>query len=112
MLLLRVTSDPALHGVSTDDGFTIGRVSSATLFLLGVIAALGMAGGLFYLAVRRWIPPSRPARGPASRLLRGAERYSAMFFVTTSIVSFSSAVGLNSTISVLGKISGVWPGPT
>ena len=35
-----------------------------------------------------------------------------MFLVTTSIVSLSSAVGLNSTISVSGKISGVWPGPT
>ena len=27
-----------------------------------------------------------------------------MFFMTTSIVSFSSPVGLNSTISVFGKI--------
>ena len=38
--------------------------------------------------------------------------YSCMFVVTTAIVSFNSAVGLNSTISVSGKISGVWPGPT
>jgi hypothetical protein len=56
MLVLRLTSDPALHGVSTDDGFTIGRVSTETLFLLGVTSGLGMAGGLFYLVVRRWIP--------------------------------------------------------
>ena len=56
MLLLRVTSDPTLHGVLTDDGFTIGRVSAETLFLLGVTAGLGMAGGIFYLVVRRWIP--------------------------------------------------------
>jgi hypothetical protein len=56
MLLLRVTSDPALRGVSTDDGFTIGRISTQSLFLLGVTAGLGMAGGLFYLLVRRWIP--------------------------------------------------------
>src|SRR5580765_8982665 len=56
MLMLRLTSDPSLHGVSTDDGFTIGRVSLETLFLLGVTAGLGMAGGLFYLVVRRWIP--------------------------------------------------------
>ena len=56
MLALRLTSDPSLHGVSTDDGFTIGRVSLETLFLLGVTAGLGMAGGLFYLVVRRWIP--------------------------------------------------------
>jgi len=56
MLALRFTSDPSLRGVSTDDGFTIGRVSLQTLFLLGVTAGLGMAGGLFYLVVRRWIP--------------------------------------------------------
>ena len=56
MLALRLTSDPTLHGISTDDGFTIGRVSLQTLFLLGVTAGLGMLGGLFYLVVRRWIP--------------------------------------------------------
>ncbi len=56
MLLLRVTSDSGLHGVQTDDGFTIGRISFETLFLLGVTAGLGIVGGLFYLVVRRWIP--------------------------------------------------------
>src|SRR5436190_2557 len=56
MLVLRLTSDPGLHGVSTDDGFTIGRVSAQTIFLLGVTAGLGIAGGLLYLAVRRWVP--------------------------------------------------------
>ncbi len=59
MLLLRVTSDPALHGVQTDDGFTIGRFSTETLFLLGVTAGLGILGGLFYLIVRGWIPERR-----------------------------------------------------
>src|SRR5690349_13321207 len=49
MLALRLTSNPGLRGLATDDGFTIGRVSAATIFLLGVTAALGMAGGLFYL---------------------------------------------------------------
>jgi hypothetical protein len=58
MLLLRTTSDPALRGLLTDDGFTIGRVSAETLFLLGVSSALGIAGGLLYLVVRRWIPVS------------------------------------------------------
>ena len=56
MFALRVTSDPALRGVLTDDGFTIGRFSAETLFLLGVTAGLGILGGLFYLIVRGWIP--------------------------------------------------------
>ena len=66
MLVLRLTSDPVLDGFSTDDGFTIGRVSTATLFLLGVTAGLGMAGGLLYLVVRRWIPA--PWRIPLTAL--------------------------------------------
>ncbi len=56
MLLLRLTSDPALRGAPTDDGFTIGVFSTQTLFLLGVTAGLGILGGLFYLIVRGWIP--------------------------------------------------------
>lgn len=42
--------------MKTDDGFTIGVVSTDTLFLLGVTAGLGIVGGLFYLIVRGWIP--------------------------------------------------------
>ena len=56
MFLLRLTSDPALRGTKTDDGFTIGVFSAQTVFLLGVTAGLGIVGGLFYLIVRGWIP--------------------------------------------------------
>lgn len=56
MFVLRLTSDPALRGAETDDGFTIGIFSAQTIFLLGVTAGLGILGGLFYLIVRGWIP--------------------------------------------------------
>ena len=56
MFVLRLTSDPALRGLKTDDGFTIGVFSTETLFLLGVTAGLGILGGLLYLIVRGWIP--------------------------------------------------------
>jgi len=56
MFILRVTSDPSLRGLRTDDDFTIGRFSGETLFLVGVTAALGVLGGLLYLAVRPWLP--------------------------------------------------------
>jgi hypothetical protein len=59
MFVLRLTSDPALHGAKTDDGFTIGVFSAETLFLLGVTAGLGILGGLLYLIVRGWIPERR-----------------------------------------------------
>ena len=61
MFVLRLTSDPALRGRLTDDGFTIGIVSTSTLFLLGATTILGAMGGLAYLLVRRWLPePLRP----------------------------------------------------
>ena len=51
-----VTSDPALHGAETDDGFIIGQISGATLFLVIATSVLGVLGGIFYLAVRSWLP--------------------------------------------------------
>lgn len=56
MLLLRLTSDDSLHGVETDDGFVIGQISTATLFLVLFTIVLGVLGALFYLAVRAWLP--------------------------------------------------------
>jgi len=56
MLLLRVTSNDAVLGLESDDGFVIGRVSGATFFLLLFTGVLGVVGSLGYLAVRAWIP--------------------------------------------------------
>ena len=56
MLILRLTSDPSLRGLPTDDDFTIGVISSATLFLLGFTTILGALGGAVYLAIRSWLP--------------------------------------------------------
>jgi hypothetical protein len=56
MLVLRLTSDPSLHGLKTDDDFTIGIVSGATLFLLLLTATTGVFGGVVYVVVRSWLP--------------------------------------------------------
>jgi len=56
MFVLRLTSDPALRGLETDDGFTIGILSGATLFLVVLTAIEGTVGGVAYLAVRAWLP--------------------------------------------------------
>jgi hypothetical protein len=56
MLLLRLTSDATLHGLKTDDGFTIGIVSGDTGFLLTLTLILGAAGGAVYLGIRSLIP--------------------------------------------------------
>ena len=56
MLVLRLTSDTRLHGLTTDDGFTIGIVSSGTVFLIGITTILGAMLGAGYLLVRTWLP--------------------------------------------------------
>jgi MFS family permease len=61
MFVLRVTSDPSLHGVKTDDGFIIGRFSTESLFLLIATAALGVLGGILYIGVRSWLPERQRA---------------------------------------------------
>lgn len=70
MLVLRLTSDPSLRGLKTDDDFVIGAITPATLFLLFSTAAFGMFGGAVYLALRGWLPPpagrGSPDFSPAS----------------------------------------------
>jgi hypothetical protein len=56
MLLLRITSDDYLHGLESDDGFVMGQVSFATLFLVVATSVLGVLGALLYVAVRTWLP--------------------------------------------------------
>ena len=53
MLLLRLTSPAAVIGVTSDDGFTIGRFSpTQTLALLFVCAGLGGTAGVGYVVAR------------------------------------------------------------
>ena len=59
MFVLRLTSDGRLvRGAESDDGFTIGQFSLATLFLLLLTTVLGTVAGLAYIGVR----PAFPAR--------------------------------------------------
>jgi hypothetical protein len=75
MFVLRLTSSPALRGLETDDGFTIGIVSGATMFLVGLTAFLGLLGALAYLTFRLWVPKRfRPwTTGVIAGLAGGAE---------------------------------------
>jgi hypothetical protein len=56
MLLLRVTSPDRVHGVTSDDGFTIGRITlggTYSLLLLG--AGIGIIGAGAYRLVAPWL---------------------------------------------------------
>ena len=56
MLLLRVTSPDRVRGVTSDDGFVIGRVTLAgTYNLLQLGAGVGMIGAAAYVLVAPWL---------------------------------------------------------
>lgn len=56
MFVLRVTSDPSVVGLESDDGFIIGSFTGSTMFLIVITAVLGLLGGIFYLLIRGWFP--------------------------------------------------------
>lgn len=56
MRVLSLTS-PDAQGAMTEAGEVVGEISlGGTIFLLAAGAVLGMAGGLAYVALRRWLP--------------------------------------------------------
>lgn len=56
MLLLRATSSPHVHGVISDDGFFIGRVTlGGTYNLILVGAGIGIIGAAAYRWVEHWL---------------------------------------------------------
>lgn len=56
MLVLRLSSPDSVIGLESDDGFTIGVVSSATVGFLLAMGFLGAANGALYVALRTSIP--------------------------------------------------------
>jgi len=57
MLVLRVTTGDSITGVTSDDGFEIGRFTLlGTLNLLFAYSLAGIALGLVYAVVRRFLP--------------------------------------------------------
>jgi hypothetical protein len=52
MRILFLTSDERLRGLTSDDGFELGRISGDTIFLLIFTSILGAVAGLLYGLVR------------------------------------------------------------
>lgn len=52
MFALRHTSPDVVRGVTTDDGFVVGRFTTATIAFALVMAALGAVAGAAYAAAR------------------------------------------------------------
>jgi hypothetical protein len=82
MLILRERS-PGAVGLTSDDGFEIGRATlSGSLSLVAFAAVAGAAFGLLYLLVRLAFPPV--ARAPVAALL-GATVGGAAFIVPDGV---------------------------
>jgi hypothetical protein len=56
MLLLRLTTGSEVAGLESDDGFTMGSFTSATLFLVGMASFVGAFLGIIYSFIRGWLP--------------------------------------------------------
>jgi hypothetical protein len=106
MFVLRLTSHPGLHGRLTDDGFTIGIVSTSTLFLLVLTTILGAMGGLAYLLVRSWLPKrQRPwLFGLLTGLIGGANILRPGGIDFTVLEPLSLAVALFILIPAIGGV--------
>ena len=61
MFVLRLTSSDSVRGTQSDDGFTIGQLSGATVFLLAVTTVLGMVVGVALVCARSQMPGSAGA---------------------------------------------------
>lgn len=57
MFVLRLTSPDGVRGLTSDDGFEIGRFTTSTFSLLALTFLLGAVAGLVYIAVRGFLPP-------------------------------------------------------
>lgn len=73
MLVLRLTSPGRVRGVTTDDGFTIGRFTLAGSYNLSMLAAgVGVIGAATYQWLRRWLLGPNWFRGVTLALGAGA----------------------------------------
>jgi hypothetical protein len=72
MRALFVTSDDAVAGVTSDDGFEIGRFDPAsTLQLVVLTTFLGVVAALFFLIARPFVRPLGRWVGPAAAVFYG-----------------------------------------
>ena len=72
MRILFLTSDASVRGLTSDDGFEIGRFTLAdTVGLLVLTAALGVIAALLYLVARPFVIPLGPAVTPVMAVFYG-----------------------------------------
>ncbi len=106
MRVVFLTSSDHVRGVTSDDGFEIGTISNATLFLLVFAAILGGMAG-FGVGILRMV-----TSGPTWAVAIGAALASAAFagagIVHTDGVDFHVLEPLWLTVGLFVSIPGLW----
>jgi len=72
MKVVALLAGPGAQGRITENGSTIGVFTAERPFLLFFGAALGMIGGMLYVALRPWLPHSERWRGGVPIIPYGA----------------------------------------
>lgn len=107
MRIIFLSSDDRVRGLTSDDGFEIGRFSADTIFLLIFASFLGMAGGLGYGLIRmllegpRWLIAI--AVGVAAAAAAGGG-----FIVQSDGIDFRLLGPLWLTVGLFLLIPGAW----
>ncbi len=106
MRVVFLTSDDRVRGVTSDDGFEIGTISSATMPLLVLTAILGGMAG-FGVGIIRMIT-SGPTWAVAIGVSLAAAAYGGAGIVHTDGVDFRLLEPLWLTVGLFVLISGLW----
>jgi hypothetical protein len=85
MFVLRFTSSESVAGVESDDGFTIGKISSESFFLLAITTFLGIVVGVVIMAVRSQLP----GRRGGSLVVAAAGTFGAVAIISPDGVDFN-----------------------
>jgi hypothetical protein len=113
MRVLAVTSDDSLQGAITDDQEEVGEITfGGTMGLIIFIGILGVALGLIYLLLRRWLPRSRSARALSFACLlwaiQGADTFDPDGFDFTQLEPRWLSVGMFTVILLAAGAMTAW----
>src|SRR4051812_30979607 len=106
MRVVVLTSDDHVRGVTSDDGFEIGTISSATMFLLVFAAILGGIAG-FGVGIIRMVT-SGPVWAVAIGVALAAAAFAGAGIVHTDGVDFRLLDPLWLTVGLFVLIPGLW----
>ncbi len=106
MRVIFLTSDDSVRGLTSDDGFEIGRFSTATMALLILATILGGAAGFGFGIIR--MVTSGPTWAVAIGMSLASAAYGGARIVHTDNIDFHALGPLWVTVGLFVLIPGLW----